>query len=118
MAPRRGRGGGRGAQTGYLGPPQGRLLVVEHDGGGDGMRAEFQIYPQADMAVAVLVNSGTRQFQAIRRMILDELKPGYSGYLDALYEIPLESDQADKQDAPTRIMNGETRPTSCCLISP
>jgi hypothetical protein len=24
----------------------------------------------------------------------------------------------DKQDAPTRIMNGETRPTSCCLISP
>ena len=81
----------------------GDLLVVEHDGGGSGMRAELQLYPQEDLAIAILVNSDTRQFHNIRHIILNELKPGFSDYLIKLYEIPLESkDRAiDKASAKT-----------------
>lgn len=85
---------GKGVAWASAEDEQGELLVVEHDGGGNGMRAELQIYPQEDMAIAVLVNSDTRQFQGIRRMILDAVKPGYSEYLDALYEVPLENERA------------------------
>lgn len=68
------------------------VLALEHAGGGPGMRARLELFPQDDFAMVLLVND-TRvlSFLGVKKIILAKLKPGFYGYRGALFGFPLES---------------------------
>jgi hypothetical protein len=77
------------------------LVVAEHPGGGEGMAALLQVYPQDGLAVAILTNADTPQFREIGRILLDGVAPGRFDYRDALYAVPFDSTPAAERAAPT-----------------
>lgn len=67
----------------------GRPVLWQHSGGGDGMGAVLEIYPQQNMAFIGLVNTDNPAFAETRDIVLDELQPGLPAHLRELIAAPL-----------------------------